>query len=68
MNKSRFDIYMSPELTEQFNGISDDSGYTRAEVFRRSIALYKVAKENQLNGGKLILKNLNNSEYELVGY
>jgi predicted transcriptional regulator len=63
----RFDIRMSPELAEQLNELADQNNMTRAEVFRRAIGLYKVAKEFMNDGGKILLESENGSLREIVG-
>lgn len=55
IDRQRFDIRMSPELTEQLETISTETGMMRAEVFHRAIALYKCAKEVERRGGNVLL-------------
>lgn len=65
--KLRFDVQMSVEITEAFTQLAADCGMTRAEIFRRAIALYKHATDNALAGGKFIIRNEDGSEVEIVG-
>ena len=52
----RFDVRMSTELALQFQSISDKTGFTRAEVFRRAVGLYHLAIKNRATGGSLLMK------------
>lgn len=67
LDKRRFDVRMSPELADQLDAVAEEAGMTRAEVFRRAVALYKRAKEVELNSGRVILQHSDGSERELVG-
>jgi hypothetical protein len=67
LDKSRFDVRMGPELTAQFEELSQTTGLTRAEIFRRALALYKRAKQVQMANGKVILEESGGSSVELIG-
>jgi predicted transcriptional regulator len=63
----RFDVRMSPELTHQLNELAEQNNMTRAEVFRRAIGLYKVAKSVTNRAGKVLLEEPDQNVRELVG-
>lgn len=67
LDKRRFDIRMSPELTEQLESITAETGLPRAEIFRRAVALYKRAKEVERNSGHVLLRTADGSMREIVG-
>jgi predicted DNA-binding protein len=67
LDKTRFDIRMSPELAEQLDSISTSTGLTRAEIFRRAVALYKRAKEVERSDGHVLLKDADGTTRELIG-
>ena len=67
LDRQRFDIRMSRELAEQLETISDETGMTRAEVFRRAVALYKRAKDVERNNGHVLLREQNGTTREIVG-
>jgi predicted DNA-binding protein len=67
VDRQRFDIRMSPELAEQLEMITNETGMTRAEVFRRAVALYKRAKETERERGHVLLKDADGKVRELVG-
>ena len=52
----RFDVRMSTALALQFQSISDETGFTRAEVFRRAVALYHLAIKNRAAGGRFLIE------------
>jgi metal-responsive CopG/Arc/MetJ family transcriptional regulator len=63
----RFDVRMSPELAQQLNELAEENNMSRAEVFRRAIGLYKVAKGVANRQGKVLLKEPGQNARELVG-
>jgi predicted DNA-binding protein len=67
LDKQRFDIRMSPELAQQLESISNETGLTRAEIFRRAVALYKRAKDVERSSGHVLLKEANGTMREIVG-
>jgi hypothetical protein len=48
---------MSVELAQEFHEIQEITGLNAAEVFRRAIAIYKIAKEAVKNGEQVILRS-----------
>ena len=63
----RFDVRMSPELAEQLNEVASENNMSRAEVFRRAVGLYKLAKEVERNQGKVLLEEPDKTVRQLVG-
>lgn len=51
-----FSVTMSEELAQEFEDIQRDTRMNGAEVFRRAIALYKIAKKAIIDGEQVILK------------
>ena len=66
-DRLRFDVQMPEELADQLDSISDSTGLTRAEIFRRAVALYKEAKNIEKNNGKVLFKNAQGEMYHVVG-
>jgi hypothetical protein len=62
---NRFEVRMSDELVKEFEDIQQETGLNGAEVFRRAIALYKIAKRASKDGEKVILR-AKDRERELV--
>lgn len=67
LDRQRFDIRMSAELADQLESITSQTGLTRAEVFRRAVALYKRAKEVERSNGHVLLEQADGKVVELVG-
>jgi metal-responsive CopG/Arc/MetJ family transcriptional regulator len=67
LDRQRFDVRMSPELAQQLETISTETGLTRAEVFRRAVALYKRAKEVERSNGHVLLRDPDGTTREIVG-
>ena len=55
-----FSVRMSEELAREFDEIQKDTGMNGAEVFRRAIALYKIAKKASTDGEQVILRAKDN--------
>jgi hypothetical protein len=62
---NRFGVRMSDELAKEFEEIQQTTGLNGAEVFRRAIALYKIAKKASKDGEQVILR-AKDRERELV--
>ena len=62
---ARFEVRMSDELAQEFDEIQQTTGMNGAEVFRRAIALYKIAKKASKDGEQVILRT-KDRERELV--
>lgn len=67
LDRQRFDIRMPKELADQLDSISDSTGLTRAEIFRRAVALYKEAKNIEKNNGKVLFKDAQGATSHVVG-
>jgi metal-responsive CopG/Arc/MetJ family transcriptional regulator len=67
LDRQRFDVRMPKELADQLDTLSSETGYTRAEIFRRAVALYKEAKEVERKNGKVIFKDANGSLSQVLG-
>lgn len=64
----RFDVRMSPELAQQLDDVATLKGMTRADVFRRAVALYKRAAEAEIKeGGRVLIEDKEGNVRELVG-
>lgn len=66
MSDTRFEVRLNERLAEDFDAIATANGLSRAEVFRRAIALYKLAKETEQQNGHIILRSPEGRERELV--
>ena len=62
---NRFEVRMSDELAQEFEEIQSTNEMTGAEVFRRAIALYKIAKKASKEGEQVIIR-AKDTEKELV--
>jgi hypothetical protein len=62
-----FAVRMSYRLAADFEQLSLEHGLSRGEIFGRAIALYKLAKENEKKGGRLLLRHSDGSLREVVG-
>jgi metal-responsive CopG/Arc/MetJ family transcriptional regulator len=67
LDRQRFDVRMPKELADQLDAISNETGYTRAEIFRRAVALYKQAKEVEKKNGSVIFKDEAGLMSQIIG-
>lgn len=67
LSYDHFSVKMSDELAKEFNEIQQTTGLSGAEVFRRAIALYSIAKKAIENGEQVILKS-EDRERELFNF
>ena len=65
MAETRFDVRMTEQLASEFDDIVQRTGLSKAEVFRRAIALYRVAKTANMNQEQVIIRS-KDRERELV--
>lgn len=65
MAETRFDVRMTEQLASEFDDIVQRTGLSRAEVFRRAIALYRIAKTASMNQEQVIIRS-KDKERELV--
>ena len=65
---TRFAIRMSYRLAADMEEIENGHGLSWCEIFCRAMALYKLAKENQMNGGNFILRRSDGRLREVVGF
>ena len=53
MSRKRLNIDLSSEAYELLQKLSDESGKSMTEVLRTGLALYGIAREEQINGREL---------------
>lgn len=51
MNKTRFNIALSPALDEEIDKLASEGAITKTEVIRKALALFLAAKEAEKNQG-----------------
>jgi Ribbon-helix-helix protein, copG family. len=68
MGDTRFEVRMNQRLADDFDQVARASGLSRAEVFRRAIALYKTVKQEEGQNGHVILRSKDGAERELVNF
>ena len=65
MADTRFEVRMNERLAQDLDEISKENNLTRADVFRRAIALYKIAKKAEHQNGHVLIRT-GETERELV--
>lgn len=64
----RFAIRMSADLAKEMQEIEDLTRMSRAEIFRRAIALYKRAKQIERDKGNVLLRSSDGTLREVVNF
>ena len=64
---TRFAVRMPLDLAQDMQNLEQTTGLSRGEIFRRAMALYKLAKKNEMNGGNFILRRSDGVLREVVG-
>ena len=67
VDRQRFDVRMPKQLADQLDSLSDATGFSRCEIFRRAIALYKEAKNVERNNGKVFFRDANGETIQVIG-
>jgi hypothetical protein len=57
MPPTRFDVIMPPDMAQDMQDLEQTTGLSRGEIFRRALALYKIAKKTVSTGGNVILRD-----------
>jgi hypothetical protein len=57
MADTRFEVRMSEALAQELEAIADEAQLSKAEVFRRAIALYGLTKRAIMNKEEVIIRN-----------
>ncbi len=59
---------MSTELAQDMQNLVEKTGLLRTEIFRDAMALYKKAKEIQMTGGNVIMRQEDGTLKEIIGF
>jgi predicted transcriptional regulator len=65
-DKSRLTLTLSRSLNDTLDRIADDMGTTKADVFRRAIALLMICREEEKNGNIIGIANKGRLETQIV--
>jgi hypothetical protein len=57
MPPTRFDVIMPSDMAQDMQDLEQTTGLSRGEIFRRAMALYKIAKKTVSTGGNVILRD-----------
>ncbi len=67
-DKVRLNLSLSEEANNVLQALSDDTGASRAEIFKQALALLKVAIDAKKKGQHLgIAKDANKLDREIIG-
>lgn len=67
MPSTRFNVIMPFDMAQDMQDLVEGTGHSRGEIFRRAIALYKLAVKAKSTKGNIILRDSDGTLREIVG-
>lgn len=64
--RTRFDVTLNDRLARDFEEIANDEGVSRAEIFKRAIAAYKVLKQEENDGAQIFIRKSGEMDRQLI--
>jgi len=64
--KTRIQIDVSDEVLDQLQALKVTSGSTNASVFRNALKLYKLAREEESKGGRIIIEGKKGDKKQVI--
>lgn len=64
----QFEIKLPQALADDMQALEEETGFSKAEIFRRSISLYKRLKKAEREDASVILMEKNGTLKELIGF
>lgn len=64
--KTRIQIDVSNEVLDQLQDLKVTSGSTNASVFRNALKLYRLAKEEESKGAKIIIEGKKGDKKQVI--
>ena len=63
---TRFDVQLNEALAQDFDALATSAGVSRADIFKRAMAVYKLLKDENAKGAKIILKEEGHPDRQLI--
>lgn len=54
--RTRFNVTINERLAKDFDELASAEGVSRAEIFKRALALYKTLKQEEALGARIIIR------------
>jgi metal-responsive CopG/Arc/MetJ family transcriptional regulator len=64
--RTRFDVILNERLARDFDLLAESEGVNRAEIFKRALAAYKVLKQEEDKGAKIIIRESGQMDRQLI--
>lgn len=64
--RTRFDVTLNTRFAEDFDELAETEGVSRAELFKRAIAAYKVLKQVEKNGAQILIREPGQLDRQLI--
>jgi hypothetical protein len=62
----RFDVDLNEKLAVDFQELADKKGVSRAEIFKRALAAYRILTEESEDGARIIVKKTGQEDRQLI--
>lgn len=64
--RTRFDVTLNEKLAKDFEELALSEGVSRAEIFKRAMAAYKIIKQIQNSDAKIVVQRDGQLDRELI--
>lgn len=64
--RMRFDVVLNEQLARDFDELADKEGVSRADIFKRAMAAYKLLKDESAKGARIIVQEEGEPDRQLI--
>ena len=64
--RTRFDVTLNERLAQDFDSLARSEDVSRAEIFKRALAAYKVLKQEEDKGAQIIIRENGQMDRQLI--
>lgn len=63
---THFSVLLNEQLAEDFDDLARNAGVSRAEIFKRAMAAYKLLKDKSARGVRIVAQNKGEADRQLI--
>lgn len=64
--RTRFDVVLNEQLARDFDELARNEGVSRADIFKRAMAAYKLLKDESARGARIIVQEEGQPDRQLI--